>query len=34
MVLPKMTWKKKRIIAEENRNMDEMVPDGILENKK
>jgi hypothetical protein len=28
----KMTWKKKHIIAEENRNMDDMVHDGISEN--
>jgi hypothetical protein len=32
MVLTKMNWKKKHIIAEENINMDGMVPDGILEN--
>jgi hypothetical protein len=28
----KITWKKKHIIAEENRNMDDMVLDGISEN--
>jgi hypothetical protein len=32
MILTKMNWKKKHIIAEENRNMDGMVPDGISEN--
>jgi hypothetical protein len=32
MVLPMMTWKEKRIIAKENKNMDDMVPDGISEN--
>jgi hypothetical protein len=32
MVLSKMTWLKKRIIAEENRNMDDMIPDGISKN--
>jgi hypothetical protein len=27
-----MTWRKKRIIAKENKNMEDMVPDGISKN--
>jgi hypothetical protein len=34
MVLTKMNWKKKHIIAEENINADDMVADGISENTR
>jgi hypothetical protein len=32
MVPPKMIWKKKHIMADKNRNADDIVADGISEN--